>query len=176
VTEPIAPPRGLVEWLDEIARATVPAAMAVVLLLVEAVPLGVPGAPGFGPRLAWGAVFYWSLARPQLMNGPVAFLLGLFADLLGGTQPGLQAFVFLLLHAFARRAARSLAGRSFLWLWLGFVFAAVPLAAVEWGLRSLFLMTLLPSLGGAVQIVFTAALFPTIAMLSIRADQAAVAR
>lgn len=163
------------EWLDELARASLPAVVCALLLLAEGVPLGLPGSGGLGPELALGAAFYWSLARPQLMSGPVVFGLGLFADLLAGTQPGLHVLLFLLLHALARRAARSLAGRGFGWLWFGFAATAFVLAVTDWCLRSLFQLAFLPVLPGVVQLVLTVALFPAIAVAAIRIDRMAVA-
>ena len=84
------------------------------LLLLAAAPLDVPGQAQLLPAVALACVFFWSLAWPASMTSPTVFLLGLLADLLGLTPPGVLLLVLLAAHGLATACRRALAQQGFL--------------------------------------------------------------
>ncbi len=90
----------------------------------------------FGAPLVVGVVFYFGLFRGTLGGNFWAFCLGFFSDLILGTPPGLQAFLFTALF-FALTLNRKLLLRfSFKLIWA--VFASSM--AVFYVLEALFFL------------------------------------
>lgn len=160
----IRPRPSLWRMLDAASRAAFPAALTVLLLLILAAPLHLPGQAQLQPAVAVACVFFWSLFRPASMSPPVVFLLGLLSDLLGLAPPGISVLTMLLAHGLALRW-RVLAGQGFLLVWLAFVAVAAGAAATEWALTSLLTFRLMPVRAALFQFGLTAGLYPGLAGL-----------
>lgn len=130
-TPGIRPRPTLWRQLDAASRQAFPAACTVLLLLLFAAPLGVPGQASLQPAAALACVFFWSLFRPASMPPPVVFLLGLLADLLGLAPVGVSVLILLVVHGFALKWRRVLARQGFLLVWLAFVGMAAGAAALD---------------------------------------------
>lgn len=138
------------------------------LLLLAAAPLDVPGQAQLQPAVALACVFFWSLAWPASMTSPAVFLLGLLADLLGLTPPGVLVLVLLAAHGLATACRRALAQQGFLAAWLAFVVVAAGAAVVEWALVSLLSIRLMPASAALLQFGLTAGSYPALAALLTR--------
>ena len=167
----IRPRPTLWRQLDAASRAAFPASCTVLLLLLLAAPLRLPGQAQLQPAAALACVFFWSLFRPASMPPPVVFLLGLLSDLLGLEPPGINVLTLLITHGLAVRWRRVLAAQGFLLVWLAFVAVAAGAAALEWALTSLLTFRLLPGSPGMFQFLLTAGLYPALATLFTRAHR-----
>lgn len=81
-------------------------------------------------------VFVAAAFKPQAFPVWLCFLLGLLADLLGSTPPGMQAVTFIVVHGFASSQRRHFGFVQF--LWGGFVLVAACTMLFRWGLLSAY--------------------------------------
>lgn len=156
------------QQLDTQARRLVPAAAAVALVLLSAMPLHVPGLARVMPLLALVGVYHWSAYRPDLMPAPVVFALGLFQDIVGGGPLGLYAAVFLLVHGGVVSQARFFVGKGFAVLWFGFALMAGAGAVVAWVATALFNAALVDAWALLYQYLLTLGVFPILSRLFLR--------
>lgn len=105
---------GLFTWLGG------PTLAAIVGLLLYVMPIRLFGHFVPMPLFPLMAIFFWAMARPQLMPPVVVFLIGLLQDLLTGGPLGLWAFAYLIGYAFMTTQADGLMGRSRGMLWIAF--------------------------------------------------------
>lgn len=170
-TPGIRPRPTLRRRLDAASRRLFPAAGTAVLLLLAAAPLGLPGQAQAQSAVALACVFFWSLTRPASMTPPVVFLLGLLADLLGLTPPGVSVLILLAAHGLAAGWRRVLVQRGFLAVWLVFAAVAAGAAALEWAMVGLLSVRLLPVRDALLQFGLTAGLYPALAALFTQAHR-----
>lgn len=105
---------GLFTWLGG------PTLAALIGMLLYATPVRILGFMVPMPLFPLMAIFFWAMARPQLMPPLVVFLIGLLQDLLTGGPLGLWAFAYLVGYALMSTQADALMGRSRGMLWLAF--------------------------------------------------------
>jgi len=157
--------------LDAASRRFFPAACTAMLLLLAAAPLDLPGQAQAQPAVALACVFFWSLNRPASMSPPAVFLLGLLADLLGLTPPGVSVLILLAAHGLAAGWRRVLAGQGVLAVWLVFAAVAAGAAALEWAMVGLLSVRLLPARDALLQFGLTTGLYPALAALFSQAQR-----
>jgi rod shape-determining protein MreD len=151
--------------LDQSGRRLLPVITAVALGVAAVLPIGIPQWGALAPPLMLIAVFYWSLARPDLMPPTAAFLLGLFQDLLSGAPIGCGALVMVATQWTMRGQQRFLVNRPFLLLWSAFIPVATAAALLEWAIYALLTLHAAPILGTLVRLTLGLALFPVVAWL-----------
>ncbi len=139
--------------------------IAVILLLLTAAPLGLPGQSEIQGSIALGCVYFWSLFRPASMTPPLVFLLGILVDLLGYAPMGVNVLTLLLVHGMALRVRRVLVRQGFLVVWVGFAGVAFAAAALQWMLTSLLMFRLPPPDAGVFEAVLATGLYPALAAL-----------
>lgn len=161
----IRPRQSFARRLDIAARMALPAASTALLLLACGAPFAIPGQPVLQLCVALVCVFFWSLFRPASMPPAVVFLLGLLADLLQFSPPGVDVLLLLLAHGAAMRWRRELARQGFLRVWLAFVAVSVLAAALGWALTSLLLLRLLPPDAAVFQAGLGAGVYPLVAIV-----------
>jgi len=166
-------PRRLTLWqrLDLVARYAFPSAIALGLVILGGLPLHLPGQEGATPQLALASVFFWALYRPEMLPPPAVFLVGLAADLLAATPLGITVVVMLLLYGTVGLHRRRLARQSFLVVWLACLVYLAGAQALAWLLNAVLTLRLLPAGPALYQFALTAALYPVLAYLLIRADR-----
>lgn len=164
-----APNPSLLRRVDALARAATPMALTVALLVLAAMPDGLPGCVA---AVALPCVFFWSVFRPAAMPPPVVFGLGLLQDLLSAAPIGTGVLALLIVHGLAMRWRRFLARQSFLAVWLAFCVAAVGAAALFWGLQSLLALRLPPFAPALHAALLSAGLYPAIALVLTRVHEA----
>jgi rod shape-determining protein MreD len=167
----MTPRLSLLQRIDRAARAALPMALAVLLLVLSGVPLGLPGLRGLAPSFAVPIVFFWSIWRPGLVPPAAVFTIGLLADLLGAAPLGVSAFTLLLLAALVDANRRVLARQSALSSWLLFVPYAALTLGLTWLLASALSLRLLPAEPALLQWALTVALYPALAFAMGRADR-----
>ena len=87
-----------------------PALIAAGLVIFANLPISFTGGLLPPPVLALGAVYYWTLVRPDLMPPLVVLAIGLLEDLLSGGPPGLWAAGFVAAYALTDRERETFAG------------------------------------------------------------------
>ena len=156
--------------LDAAARACLPAAATLLLMLLTQLPLDIAGQAPLLPAVALCCVWFWSLSSPENLPPPVVLLIGLVVDLLGYLPPGVAAFTFLALQGLAKAvgrgpAGRGPAGRGPLRSWLVFAVAATAASTSMWLLVMLLTFRLLDASAAVFTSLLAVALFPALAAL-----------
>jgi rod shape-determining protein MreD len=164
-----APASGLLRQIDALARAALPSGLTALLLVLAAVPVGVPG---LVPAIALPCVFFWSVFRPAALPPPAVFGLGLLQDLLTAAPLGAGVLVLLVVHGLAARWRRFLVKQSFLLVWLAFCVFTAGAAALGGALQALLAWHVLPVPPGVWQALLTAGLYPVLAWLLTRVHEA----
>lgn len=163
------PPMGLMRRLDSGARTVFPSVFTAFLLVMAAVPVGVPGLVA---AVAVPSVFFWTVFRPGAMPPPVVFVLGLLQDLLGFTPLGVGVLTLLLVHGVALRGRGWLTRASFLWDWLAFCGIAACAAAMGWLLQALLGWQWPPIMPGVYMFGIMAGAYPALAWVLSRMHMA----
>lgn len=158
--------------LDFMARQLTPFALTLILVLLNVVPMHIPGYARVVPILPLMAVYHWSIYRPELMPAYAVFAIGLLQDVLTGTPIGVNALVFLGVYGVVLSQRRFFAGKSFFIMWLGFALVAAGAVLASWLLISIFNMTLVAPKAAIFQYLLTLGCFPFIAWLFLRWQQA----
>jgi rod shape-determining protein MreD len=171
----IRPRPTLLRRLDGAARASFPVSSAALLLLVLAGPLGLPGQAQWQGAVVLGCVFFWSVFRPASMPPLAVFALGLLADLIGLSPPGVSVLVLLAVHGLAVRWRRWLARQGFVVVWLAFMGVAAGAAVLGWALACALQVRLLPPGAAVFGFALSAGLYPALAFLLTAAHRTAAA-
>jgi len=156
------PSPGLLRQVDALARAAFPSGSTALLLVLAAVPVGMPGMVA---AAALPCVFFWSVFRPAAMPPPAVFGLGLLLDLLSAAPLGSGVLILLVVYGFATRWRRFLARQSFVAVWLAFCGFAAGAAALGWILQGLLGWRVPQAMPGVVQVMLSAGLYPLLAGL-----------
>lgn len=119
---------------ERLTDALWPGSAVGLFILLLIVPAPVPKA--MIPDIVLMLVFIAAVFRTRSFPVWLAFALGLLADVLGGTPPGMQAAVFTGVHAFATSQRRHF--RQTMFLWGGFLLAAAGAALFRWLLLSAY--------------------------------------
>ncbi len=151
--------------LDIAARASFPACITILLMLLTQAPLGLPEQAASLPAVALGCVWFWSLYRPDTLPPPIVFLIGLLMDLLGYLPLGVGVFTLLAVHgvAVAMRLSWSVPGGG-VWIWIVFACAAAAASALLWLLVMLLTFRLLSPYPAIFIAVLSVAIFPVLAV------------
>jgi rod shape-determining protein MreD len=160
----VRPRRTLGRRLDAVARASFPACITVLLMLLIETPLGLSGQAVLLPATAVCGVWFWSFAQPDHLPPSVVFLIGLLLDLLGYLPLGVGVLTLLCVLAAASVSRRFLAQRGFLWTWCAFALVASGAALLIWLLVMLLTMHLLSPRPALFQAVLTVAIYPLLAV------------
>lgn len=158
--------------LDSMSRRSTPVLLTVALVVLNMVPLHVPGFSRIVPVLPLMAVYHWAVYRPHLMPPLAVFLIGLLQDVLSGAPLGVNAVVFLSVYGVVVLQQKFFAGKSFLVVWLGFALIAAGAAVESWLLVSVLSQTLVGGRAVAFQYILNLGFFPLIAWLFVRWQQA----
>ena len=70
--------------LDIAARKLTPFLFTLALVIINLIPLHLPGYAAISPNMVLMAVYYWALHRPSLMPAIAVFIIGLSQDFLSG--------------------------------------------------------------------------------------------
>jgi rod shape-determining protein MreD len=144
-------------------RAAVPFVVTLLLAVLCAVPLGIPGLAPVTPMLPAIAVFYWSVYRPDLLPMIGVVLVGLVHDALTGTPFGLTAFVLLLLQAVAGTQRRFFNAKALPVAWFGFALVGSGAVALSWLIASVLALAPMPLRPALFQGLLTIGLYPVVA-------------
>ncbi|TCZ59891.1 rod shape-determining protein MreD [Roseicella aquatilis] len=166
---PPASGAALLRQIDAAARALLPGALTLGLIVVAAVPIGTVG---LVPAVALPCILFWGMHRPAQMPPPAVFGLGLLVDLLTAAPFGSGVLVLLVAHGLVTRLRRFLLRRSFPVAWLVFSGFALGAGLLQWALQVLLDLHLVPLAPALRQALLTAGLYPPLAWLLLRVHRA----
>lgn len=158
--------------LDVLARQLTPFGITIALVIINAVPLHIPALSRVVPLLPLMAVYHWGIFRPTLLPVFAVFGIGLLHDLIAGYPLGVHALVFVTVSGIVISQRRFIVGKSFAVYWLGFAVAALGAAVETWFMMSVLNVSLIEPTGAFSQYLLTVGLFPVLAWLLLRWQQA----
>jgi len=163
---------GLWHRMDVLARHLTPSMLTLALVIINVVPLHIPGLSRVVPLLPLIAVYHWAVFRPRLLPAYAVFLIGLFQDILTGAPIGVNALVFLAVYGAVLSQKQFFIGKSFIILWLGFSLIAAGAAVFNWLAISILNLTLVEPKTVFFQYLLTLGCFPVIAWAFMRWQRA----
>lgn len=158
--------------VDAAARRLTPFGLTVVLVLLGAVPVHVPGFASVTPLLPMIGIYYWAIYRPDLMPVAAVFVIGLLYDALSGAPLGVSAAIFVIVHGIIDSQRRFFAGKSFMIVWLGFFLVSAGAELVTWLLVSAYYGTFVEPAALMFQYLITLGCFPLLSWAFLRWQRA----
>ena len=160
---------GLVRRLDAAARAAFPGLFTGFLIVLAAVPVGVPGVIG---AMAMPSIFFWTVFRPTAMPAPVVFSIGVLQDLLSFAALGTGVLTLLIVHGVALRLRDFLVRQPFVTAWLIFSGFAAGAVGLGWALQAMLGWSVPPLAPGLHQLGIAVGLYPALAWVLARLHMA----
>jgi len=158
--------------LDNLGRSFTPFGLSLILVVLSVLPTHIPGYMQIAPILALISIYHWAIYRPNLLPISAVFILGLLQDLLLGTPVGLYILVFLTVYGVVLSQRRFFVGKSFTIYWFGFA-AISMLASIEsYFLGSIWNVILLDFNAATFQYLILLGIFPAVAWVFLRLQQA----
>lgn len=164
----VNPGYSLWRQLDVGLRSLTPGLITVVLALLPAVPIRLPGDWSTMPALTLMSVYYWTIYRPDLLPPPAIFAIGVLEDLASGATLGGTALVLLGAYALVLNQRRLFLGKPFALTWVGFIMVAALAAFVSWGVTSLLAFKFLRASEPMLRFGATSTMFPLLVWFFIR--------
>ena len=164
--------RTLGQRLDTMTRHSLPALFTLLLVVLNMVPLHIPGIARIMPVLPLIAVYHWSVYRPSLLPPSVVFAVGLLHDMLSGTPVGINALVYLTVYGIVVSQQRFLAGKPFFVVWLGFAVVSLIATVETWLFVSILSSTVVEVNAAVFQFMLNVGCFPPLAAIFLRYQQA----
>lgn len=153
------------ERFTQVARNGTPGILALLFVLLSLAPYNFPGSALIMPPLALMAVYHWGIYRPDLLPGPLVFVLGLLQDILGGGPLGMWAAVFLIVHAVMSAQRRFFLGKKFVVEWLGFGLVVPVVFLALWLIGSTYVGALIDPGLLFTQALLTVGFYPVMSWL-----------
>lgn len=157
--------------LDILTRLLTPFLLTLALVVLNILPLEIPGFSTIVPLLPLMAIYHWAVYRSELLPAYAVFIIGILHDIFSGTPIGLNTAVFLLVYGVVIWQHRFLFGKSFVIIWLGFAIVSAGAFVLTWILYSLWNFTLVDPSGAAFQYLLTVGAFPGLAWMFMRWHQ-----
>ncbi len=154
--------------LDIIARSITPFGLTILLVLINVLPLQVPGLSRVMPLFPLMSIYLWAIHQPELMPSYAVFLVGFLQDTLIGTPIGLHILTYLIVYGTVVWQRRFLAGKPFAVIWVGFSLVAAGATAANWFLISLFYLTIIQPEALAYQYLLSLGSFPLLSWFFMR--------
>ncbi len=146
--------------VDAFARNSIPILLALVFVLMGALPYQVPLLGPIFPSLALIVVYFWSIFRPELLPLAAVFLIGFFQDVLTGAPLGLSSLVLLAVHGVVVNQRRVFIGKLFWVAWMGFALVAVGAAVGGWIIASIYNGVFMAAGALSIQLLLTVSFYP----------------
>lgn len=157
--------------LDIITRLLTPFLLTLALVILNIVPLQIPGFSTVVPMLPLMAVYHWAVYRSELLPAYAVFIIGILHDIFSGAPIGVNTIVFLLVYGVVIWQHRFLFGKSFAIIWLGFGIVSAAAFMLTWALVSLWSFGLVEPRGAIFQYLLTLGAFPGLAWVFMRWQQ-----
>lgn len=166
----------VIHRMDVLARRLMPFGLTVILVVLGAVPLHIEGYARVAPMLPLMAIYHWAIFRPDVIPAYAVFTIGLLQDSLTGMPIGVNALVYLVAYGIVLSQRGFFFGKSFIVLWMGFVFVAIGASLASWILVSGFHASLAEPKAVVFQNLLSIGMFPFLAWIFLRWQQAFLAQ
>jgi rod shape-determining protein MreD len=154
--------------LDIIARCLTPFGLTVLLVLINVLPLQVPGLSRVMPLFPLMSIYLWTVHHPELMPAYAVFLIGFLQDALISTPIGMHILSYLMVYGIVIWQRRFLAGKPFAVIWVGFSLVAAGAMVTSWLLFSLYYMEFFQPKALAYQYLLSLGAFPLLSWFFMR--------
>jgi len=156
------------QYLDLAIRKLTPFLVSLALVMLNLMPLHLPGYAAISPNFALMAIYYWALHRPSLLPSSAVFVIGLLQDILSGGPVGKNATILIIVYIIAVSQARFFYGKSFLVVWWGFLIVSLGVAAMEWFVATVFAASLLALEPALYECAMNVAAYPIFGWLFVQ--------
>ena len=146
-------------------RGTVPLMVTLTLVVLCAVPYGIPGLDTVMPLFPLLSVYFWSVHRPNITPVLGHFVIALFQDVLIGTPLGLSAAMFVGIHAAVHYQRRFFHGKTFLVLWSSYALLMTIIVLLSYVVVALYNLSFVPIFPVLLQLSLTIAFYPLLTLL-----------
>jgi rod shape-determining protein MreD len=157
--------------LDIWTRLLTPFLLTLALVILNVVPLEIPGLSRVAPLMPLIAVYYWAVYKSELLPAYSVFIIGLLQDIFSGAPIGIYTIVFLMVYGVVIWQHRFLFGKSFSIIWLGFSIVSAGAFLLTWVLISLWNLKFLDLQAVFFQYLLTVGIFPALAWVFMRWQQ-----
>lgn len=157
--------------LDILTRLLTPFLLTLSLVILNIVPLNIPGFSSVVPLLPLMAVYHWAVYRSELLPAYAVFIIGILHDIFSGSPIGVNTVVFLLVYGVVIWQHRFLFGKSFAVIWMGFGIVSAGAFMLTWVLTSLWSFAVLEPHAVVFQYLLTLGVFPGLAWIFMRWQQ-----
>jgi rod shape-determining protein MreD len=154
--------------LDIIARRITPFGLTVLLVLINVLPLQVPGLSQVMPMLPLMSIYLWAVHHPNLMPAYAVFFIGFLQDALIGTPIGLHTITYLMVFGIVVWQRRFLVGKPFVVIWVGFSLVAAGATIANWLLVSLYYLVVIQPEALVFQYLLSLGAFPLLSWFFMR--------
>ena len=154
--------------LDILTRILTPFLLTLVLVVLNIIPLHLPGLSRVVPLMSLMAVYHWAVYRSELLPAYAVFIIGLLQDIFSGAPFGVYTTVFLIVYVIVIWQHRFLFDKSFTIIWLGFSIVSAGAFLLIWILICLWNLSFLDIYAVFFQYLLTAATFPVLAWIFMR--------
>jgi len=154
--------------LDLAARKLTPFLLSLVLVILNLVPLHLPGYAAISPNFALMAIYYWALHRPSLLPSGAVFIIGLLQDFMSGGPIGQNTAILVVVYIIAVSQARFFYGKSFFVVWWGFMVVSLCVATMEWVIASLMEASMLAPEPAFYECAMNVAAYPIFGWLFVQ--------
>jgi rod shape-determining protein MreD len=163
---------GTFQRLDRSARLLAPFFLSIVLVMLSALPVYLPGYGQIAVDVGLMTVFYWAIYRPDLFPAVAAFALGLWQDILVGAPIGMHALILLLANWAIVSQRTFFQGKAFGVIWWSFSLVSLVAGLMSWVIVCGLNVTLISPVPALFQAMLTVGAFPFMAWFLARAQHA----
>ena len=111
----------------------------------------------------YAGIYFWQSQRPDAFNFISAFILGIFADVMGGVLLGINILSFLLLYLVSNYLSERFNIKKFSYSWLLFSVALLVTMLFKGMIISIFFRQLLPLNILGIEFLLTLSVYPLLA-------------
>lgn len=147
----------------ETAAFLVPIISTVIFVLILYLPRGNSYWNFLRQAPFYAGIYFWQSQRPDAFNFLSAFILGIFADVLGGVMLGINVMTFLILYLISLHLSARFNIKRFSYSWLLFSAALLLTLLFKGLLISLFFRQLLPLNLLLIEFLLTLSIYPLLA-------------
>jgi len=115
----------------------------------------------------YAGIYFWQSQRPDVFNIFSAFILGIFADVLGSVPIGINIMTFLVLYIISVQFSLRFNIKKFSYSWLLFITALLATLIFKALIVSILYRQIIPINLWAIELLLTCALYPLLARIYI---------
>ena len=154
---------GIKNFLYEAAAFLIPLLSTLVFVLILYLPRGNSYWNFLRQAPFYAGIYFWQSQRPDAFNFLSAFILGIFADVLGGVLLGINILSFLVLYLVSIYLSERFNIKRFSYSWLLFSAALFITMLFKGIITSLFFRQILPLNLLVIEFLLTLSIYPLLA-------------